>query len=202
MLSFGFTAEALDGPEWRDSHFLRLKSDVQALLRELTGRRDFECASTTRNGLHPGKTAAVMLDGVEIAYFGAIDPRVAKAFDVRLPAYGCAMHLAQLPAHQFQRYRAPSKYPSTYRDLALVCDRDVQAFQIERGITGSVGALCTGVRTFDEYRGAQVPAGKKSLAVRVTLQRYDATITDEEADAAVDRALAELRERFGVTLRT
>jgi phenylalanyl-tRNA synthetase beta chain len=47
-----------------------------------------------------------------------------------------------------------------------------------------------------------VPAGKKSLAVRVTLQRYDATITDEEADAAVDRALAELGERFGVTLRT
>jgi phenylalanyl-tRNA synthetase beta chain len=202
MLAFGFSAEPLDEPEWRDTSFLRLKSDVEALLHELTGRRDFLYAPQRRNGFHPGKTAAVLLDGREVAYFGAIDPRVVKAFESRLPIYGCRVHLADLPAHRFELYRPPSKYPSTYRDLALVCDRDVEAAQIERGIAESAGTLCTSVRTFDEYRGSQVAPGKKSLALRVTLQRSDATITDEEADVAVERALAYVQERFGVTLRT
>lgn len=201
MLAFGFSAEPLDEPEWRDSHFLRLKSDVEALLHELTGRRDFEFAPDRRNGLHPGKTAAVLLDGREVAYMGAVDPRVVNAFDSRLPMYGCGIHLERLPEHRFALYEPPSKYPSTYRDLALVCDPDVQAAQIERTIAQSIGTLCTGVRTFDEYRGAQIAAEKKSLAVRIMLQRSDATITDEEADVAVERALEELKGRFGVTLR-
>jgi phenylalanyl-tRNA synthetase beta chain len=124
------------------------------------------------------------------------------AFDVKFPAYGCWVYLERIPEYTWPAYRPPSKYPSTYRDLALVCDVEVPAAQIEHAIAQSIGSLCTGVRTFDEYRGAQVPPGKKSLAVRVTLQRTDATITDEEADVAVERALAMLSERFSVTLRT
>jgi phenylalanyl-tRNA synthetase beta chain len=65
-----------------------------------------------------------------------------------------------------------------------------------------LGTLCTGVAAFDEYRGPQVGEGRKSLAVRVTLQRFDTTITDEEADAAIARVLDAMRERFGATIRT
>jgi len=84
----------------------------------------------------------------------------------------------------------------------LVLDVDVPAARVESVIAKSIGPLCTNVRTFDEYRGAQIPPDKKSLAVRVTLQRSDATITDEEADAAIARALSALREQLGATLRT
>jgi phenylalanyl-tRNA synthetase beta chain len=202
MLSFGFTAEPGNEPPWRDSHFLRLKSDAAALMHALTGRRDFEFTPDARNGAHPGKTAAMLLDGREVAYLCQVDPRMQAAFDVKFPAYGCWVYLERIPEYTWPAYRPPSKYPSTYRDLALVCDVEVPAAQIEHAIAQSIGALCTGVRTFDEYRGAQVAPGKKSLAVRVTLQRTDATITDEEADVAVERALAMLSERFSVTLRT
>jgi phenylalanyl-tRNA synthetase beta chain len=58
------------------------------------------------------------------------------------------------------------------------------------------------VRTFDEYRGSQIAAEKKSLAVRVTLQKRDTTITDEEADAAIATALTALQTQLGATLRT
>ena len=199
--AFTFTAEPLDEPEWRDAHFLELKSDTIALLHELTGRRDFEFAADVRKGLHPGKTAAVLLDGREIATMGAIDPRLTGEFEVRLPAYGSWIYLERIPEYAQPLYRPPSKFPSTYRDLALLCDPDVPAARVEAVIAKSIGDLCTGVRTFDEYRGAQVPGDKKSLAVRATMQRPDATITDPEADAAIERALQTLREELNVTLR-
>ncbi|MDQ6823460.1 MAG: hypothetical protein M3Z07_03060, partial [Candidatus Eremiobacteraeota bacterium] len=200
-LAFGFTAEPTADPQWRDSHFLRVKGDCEALIHALTGRRDFDVVRDVRNGLHPGKTAVLMVDGHEFATIGRIDPRVAKAFDVRLPVYFASIFLENIPDYTTPRYRVPSKFPSTYRDLALLCNVDVPAAQIERSIRSSLGTLCTSARVFDEYRGAQVPEGRKSIAVRITLQRDDATITDAEADAAVARALDVLRDEIGVALR-
>lgn len=202
MVAFSFTAEPLDEPEWHDTHFLRQKGEVEELLHTLTGRRDFEFAPDKRNGLHPGKTAAILLDGREVAFMGQSDPRVAAAFGVRLPVYNCGIYLERIPEYRWPRYSPPSKYPSTYRDLALLCDFDLPAAAVERAIADAVGDLCTGVRTFDEYRGSQVGNDKKSLAVRTTLQKFDSTITDEEADKAMALALDALRERLGVTLRT
>ena len=202
MVAFGFSAQPTGEPDYRDSHFLRLKGDAEELLHALTGRRDFEFAPDTRNGMHPGKTAAILLDGREIAYMGQNDPRVTAAFDVRLPVYGCAMYLERIPEYRSPRYNPPSKYPSTYRDLALLCDLQTSAAAVERTIASTLGEICTGVRSFDEFRSAQIGEDKKSLAVRVTLQKRDSTITDEEADAAIRRALDVLRERFGAILRT
>jgi phenylalanyl-tRNA synthetase beta chain len=200
-LSFGMTVQPSNEPEWRDSNFLRLKGDTEALMAALTGRRDFEAVPDVRNALHPGKTAVLLLDGREVASFGAVDPRVSRAFDVRLPAYFANVYLDKIPEYRIPRYSPPSKFPSTYRDLALVCDLETPAAAISRTIEKAIGVLCTGVRAFDEYRGPQVPSGKKSLAIRVTLQKRDATITDEEADVAMTRALEALRDEAGATLR-
>jgi phenylalanyl-tRNA synthetase beta chain len=202
MAAMSFTADPIEEPAWRDSHFLRLKSDVEALLHALTGRHDFEFVPDKREGLHPGKTAAILLDGREIAFMGQTDPRVSNAFDVRRPVYGCGIYLERVPEYRSIVYAAPPKYPSTYRDLAVVCDVDVAATTVEKVIREAIGMLCKGVRTFDEYRGSQVPADKKSLAIRVMMQRSDATITDAEADAAVERALKALHEQLNATLRT
>lgn len=200
-LAFGFTAQPVEEPNWRDNHFTDLKADCEALLRALTGRREYTVTSDVRNGLHPGKTAVLMIDGHEVANVGRVDPRVQKAFDLRLPAYFCSLYLENVPDFAPAKYVPPSKYPSTYRDVALLCDFDLPAERVERVIRESIGALCTGVRTFDEYRGAQVDAGRKSLAVRITLQKPDATITDAQADEAVRRALDALRDNLGVLLR-
>jgi phenylalanyl-tRNA synthetase beta chain len=200
-LAFGFTAEPLDEPAWRDSHFLRLKGDCERLVTALTGRTDIEVARDTRNGLHPGKTAVVLLDGREVANVGAVDPRLLKSFDVRLPAYAASIYIENIPDYRVPRYVPPSKFPSTYRDLALLCDLEVPAQSIERVLRRALAPLVRSVAVFDEYRGAQVPDGKKSLAVRAVLQRDDATITDEEADRAMSAALAALRDEAGATLR-
>ncbi len=96
---------------------------------------------------------------------------------------------------------SPSRFPSTYRDLALVVATSLHARAIERAVSDVLGGLCTGVAVFDEYRGTQVGDNRKSLAVRITMQRFDTTITDEEADAAIARVLDAMRERFGATIR-
>ena len=96
---------------------------------------------------------------------------------------------------------APSKFPAVSRDLALVVAPGIAATDIERAArAGGNGALAD-VRVFDEYRGPQVGDDKKSVALRVTLQRSDATLTDAEADAHVAAILASLRERCGATIR-
>ncbi|HKE36550.1 MAG TPA: phenylalanine--tRNA ligase subunit beta [Candidatus Baltobacteraceae bacterium] len=197
VATFGFTVEAADEPSWHDTPFLRLKGDCEALLRRITGR-SAEVSRDVRAGFHPGKTAVLIVDGHEVAHLGRIDPRATAAAGVRFPAYACTVMLDRLPDYRIPQYAPPSKFPSTYRDLALEVDLELTAADVERSVAETLGPMCTGVRVFDEYRGPQVQTGHKSVAVRITLQRFDATITDEEADAAIERVLAALRERGAV----
>jgi phenylalanyl-tRNA synthetase beta chain len=200
QLAFGFAAEPLDEPDWHDSHFLRLKGDVEALLRAIAGI-EVETARDVRGGYHPGKSAVAMWKGSEVAAFGKIDPRLTKAFGDRLSLYLSVIYLDRIPEYQRPIYRPPSRFPSTYRDLAIVVDLDVDAERIRSVVRRAIGELCTGVTVFDEYRGPQVGEGKKSIAVRATMQRFDTTITDEQADTAVARAVAAVREELGGTIR-
>ena len=198
--AFAFTAEPLDDPPWRDSHFLRLKGDCEAFLRKVTGC-DATAAPQVCDGFHPGKTATMTVAGRNVATLGRIDPRLAHDFDVRLPVYICRLELEALPEYAVPRYHPPSRFPSTYRDLALVVGLDVSAADVEATTARALGSICTHVRVFDEYRGPQAGQERKSLAIRVTLARFDTTITDEEADVAIARALEALRADLGATIR-
>jgi phenylalanyl-tRNA synthetase beta chain len=200
VLTFGFTTQPVDEPAWSDANFLRLKGDCEALLRAVTGR-GVEVSRDERRGFHPGKTAVLMIDGREVANLGRVDPRLTASYDVRLPTYLCNIYLDGFPDYKQPRYKAPSKFPSTYRDLALIVAPDTGAAEIERTVASVLGDLCSSVRVFDEYRGPQIGEDKKSLAVRAVLQRFDATITDEEADAAMKRVLDALRNELGAAIR-
>jgi phenylalanyl-tRNA synthetase beta chain len=201
LLGFGFSAPPGEEPPWRDSSFLKLKGDCEALLREVTGEH-VEIEPGAHPGFHPGRAGSIVIGGRTVGVIGGVDPRRSDARDLQATAYLCLIEIAALPPHRTPRYRPPSRFPSTYRDLALVVDDSVLARDIERAIGDALGPLATRIAVFDEYRGPQVREGKKSLAVRVMLQRYDATITDEEADAAVASMLPALHEKLGATIRT
>src|SRR6185437_1389864 len=168
--------------------FLRIKGDVYEVIRRMVGRAP-GLVRDVRDGFHPGKTAGLFLEEREVATFGKVDPRYAKALDIPFSVYLANVYIDVLPDYVPPDYVAPSKYPSTYRDLALTVSLETTATLVEQTIVLAIGDLCTAVRVFDEYRGPQVGEDKKSLAVRITLQRADATITDEEADAAIAKAL-------------
>jgi len=187
-------------PPWCDSGFLTFKGESQALLRGLAGR-DAEAVPAALPGWHPGKTAELRVDETGAATIGAIDPRLLAAFEVEARVYAGWMTLATLPAYHVPRYAAPSRYPPVARDLALIVAPDVAATEIERAVRASGNGAIADVRVFDEYRGPQIEDGKKSIAVRVVLQRSDATLTDADADAHIAAVRAALGERFGAKIR-
>jgi phenylalanyl-tRNA synthetase beta chain len=200
-LAFGFAADPIDEPAWHDTHFLRLKGDCEALLARVGGQKA-EISRADVPWLHPGKSATLSIGGSPVVSFGRLDPRLGKAFDLRLPVYVAFGSLLALPEGTTPRYRPPSKFPGTSRDVALSVALGVTAGDVEKIIAQTLGDECTSVRVFDEYRGPQAGEGRKSLAVRIALQRFDGTITDEQADAAIARALDALQRELGAAIRT
>jgi phenylalanyl-tRNA synthetase beta chain len=200
MCAFLAVEPERDEPAWRDSAFLELSGDASALLRSLTGRAP-EPARTAAPELHPGKTAALRLEGRDVVVAGALNPKLAAAFDVGGNVYAGLFKLEDIPACVLPTYTAPSRFPPIERDLAVVVAPEIGAAQLSGAVRASGGTLVREVRVFDEYRGPQVGEGLKSVAVRIVLQRTDATLTDADADAQMELVLASLK-RLGATIRS
>jgi len=201
MVAWLFAAPAVSGePEWRDAGFLDFKGESLAFLRALAGR-DGEAVSARRDELHPGKTASLLVDGRDVATIGAIDPRLLAVYEIAGRVYAGIARMADIPTYRVARYKPASRYPSVERDLALIVAPEIPAMDIEHAARAGGDGVLTDVRVFDEYRGPQVESGKKSIAVRVVLQRDDATLTDAEADRHVAAILASLAERCGAKIR-
>lgn len=180
--------------------FGRLKSDLLALLRRVTGA-DARVEPGAYASLHPGKTAALRVGETLVGYVGVVDPRLARAYGVPDDAALATLFVEALPAKTVRQYAEPSKFPPVDRDLAVVVPLGVLAGDLTAAVRAAEG-LVRAAAVFDEYRGPQVGEGKKSLALRIVLQSDETTLTDEAAEAALGRIVAALRERFGATPRT
>ena len=191
----------VEEPAWRDAGFLAFKGESEALVRALTGAIP-QSVTASAPGWHPGKSASLLVDGNDVALVGAVDPRLLAAAEVDARVYAGWMRFADLPAARVATYRATSRFPAVARDLAVVVGPEMPAIEIERAIRATPDGAIASVAVFDEYRGPQIPDGRKSVAVRVTFQRPDATLTDDDADAENAAILERLRERCGATIRT
>jgi phenylalanyl-tRNA synthetase beta chain len=195
-----YAARKREEPAWHDAEFLTFKGEAQAIVRAITGR-DAESVTGRTLFLHPGKTGVLIVAGKDVATVGAVDPRLLAAYGIEQPVYAGVMRNANVPAYAVPRYRPASRFPSVERDLALVVAPELPAAEVEHAVAAAGGDVVRRCAVFDEYRGPQVSDGRKSLAVRVTFQREDATLTDAEVDGHVARILAGLRERFGAEIR-
>jgi phenylalanyl-tRNA synthetase beta chain len=150
-------------------------------------------ARTTHELLHPGKAART-----PHGWLGELHPQVLEgawgAFELDLDALTKA-------APATVSYTEISPYPEVRQDLAFVVDDDVPASELTAAIRAAAGGELRSVEPFDEYRGAQVGAGKRSLAFRVAFGSPERTLTDAEATAVRERIVAALADRFGAVLR-
>ena len=142
---------------------------------------------------HPGRCARLTLrDGTLAGHAGELHPRVVAALE--LPARTCAAEVdldalvaaapAVVPAAGL------STHPVALRDVALVVDESVPAAHVEAALRAGAGPLLEQVRLFDQYRGDQVGAGRRSLAYHLVLRAPDRTLTGDEADAVRAAAVA------------
>jgi phenylalanyl-tRNA synthetase beta chain len=139
---------------------------------------------------HPGRCGAVVLDGRQLGYLGELHPTVVAGakIDGRLVAFEIDIEPV-LAAARVARATPLPRYPSVERDLVVVVEETVAAGAIHAAIKEVEGDLLEQVRAFDEYRGAQVADGHKSVAFALTFRSPERTLTDAE----VDRVMAEIR---------
>jgi len=150
---------------------------------------------------HPGRCAALRVDGVVVGHAGELHPAVCADFDV--PKRTCALELdlSAVPLPGLTPAPRLSNFPPALIDVALVVPSDVPAAEVEKSIVDGAGPLLESIRLFDVYTGAQVGEGRKSLAYKLVLRAPDRTLTAEEAVAARDAAVAVAAQRHGAVLR-
>jgi phenylalanyl-tRNA synthetase beta chain len=183
------------------------KADVTALLAALGF--DAAKAQVVREApawFHPGRSAALKLGPkVTLAHFGEVHPATLAMMDVAGPVAAFEVFLEVIPA---QKRKSLAKPPlealdllPVRRDFAFVLDAKVPAGDVVRAALGADKKLIANVSVFDLFEGQALGPGKKSLALEVTLQPREKTLTDAEIDAVAQRIVAEVAKATGGQIR-
>ena len=151
---------------------------------------------------HPGRCAAVVMDGRQLGYIGELHPSVVAAakLDGRLVAFEIDVE-PLLAAARIPRAQPLPRFPAVERDLAVVVEETVAAGAILASIKESGGDHLEEARAFDEYRGAQVPEGHKSIAFTLTFRSPERTLTDAEVDKVMSEIKLGLEKRHRARFR-
>jgi phenylalanyl-tRNA synthetase beta chain len=156
---------------------------------------------------HPGRSATLQLGPKNvIGAFGEIHPGTLEAIGAPGPIAAFELHLDDIPAPKLRSTKAKTKLDLSelmpvQRDFAFLADRSVKAADIVKAAASAERALVTDVGVFDVYQGKGIPEGKKSVAIYVTLQPREKTLTEAEIDAASGKIIAEVAKKTGATLR-
>jgi len=150
---------------------------------------------------HPGRCAEVLIDDVVIGHAGQLHPAVIER--TGLPKGTCALelNLDAIPVIERAIIPSVSPYPAVFQDLALVVEDAVTAASVADAVREGAGELLEDIALFDVYTGPQVGEGRKSLAFALRFRAADRTLTEDEASAARDAAVARAGEVLGAVLR-
>ncbi|MDQ1486999.1 MAG: phenylalanyl-tRNA synthetase beta chain [Actinomycetota bacterium] len=153
---------------------------------------------------HPGRCAALRVDGVLVGHAGELHPRVVESLGLPPRTVAAELDLDGIvgAAHGLPLAPTLSTYPLASSDVALVVPAGVPAAGVEAALRIGAGPFLESVRLFDVYVGPGVPEGSRSLAYRLSMRAPDHTLTADEANAIRDAAVAEAGRRVGATLRT
>ena len=183
--------------------FFTLKGELEGIFAGLRLKKASYHAVKDNPSYHPGRCAAVVIDGMEVGVMGQVHPLVAKNYGIDTDVYCAEISFTKLLQCRLPdaTYSPLPKYPAVTRDLALICDEAVTVAQAEEVITAAAGKLLRDVKLFDIYRGVGVPEGKKSMAFSLELRADDRTLTDTDSEGVVTKVLNNLKEKLNATLR-
>ncbi len=178
------------------------KGVLEALLHDL-GVHDWTLGGVPPGPFHPGRSAQVVVGGRPVGVIGEIHPRVAQTLDIdgRVAVVVVGLGSLMEAADRRVALREPPRFPPVRRDLAFVVAEATPAGAVQQALEEAAGDLLGACVLFDVFRGGALSAGTKSLAFAVDFRAPDRTLTDEEAQAAVDRIVARLTKEHGASLR-
>jgi phenylalanyl-tRNA synthetase beta chain len=183
--------------------FLEAKGVLEGILAVLgLGPQAVWTSHPSASFLHPGKAAAIQLGSSGIGALGEIHPDLRE--ELELPPF----LVFELDFGRMVQYaprelkvRSLPRFPSVERDLALVVDEEFPAQRIIDWVRDLNHSLIEDVQVFDQYRGAPIPDGKKSLAYTISYRAEDRTLTDAEVKTLHEELIARIGAVFGAELR-
>jgi phenylalanyl-tRNA synthetase beta chain len=182
--------------------FHDLKGDVESLLA-LGGepqRWRFDADGLPR-WLHPGRGARLLRDDAVAGYLGELHPDISAALDLPAGVLLAEFDLDLLSQRRLPQARPVPRFPAVRRDLAVEVADDLPWAAVERSVRRALGERLAEVRLFDQYQGPGLDPDRKSLAMGLILQDASRTLTDEEVDSCVKRALSALEKDCAARLR-
>ena len=155
------------------------------------------------NWMHPGRTAAVLVNGEQFGYLGEVHPAVCENYSIKTKVYVAVINIAALieNADLVTVYKALPKYPATTRDISMLVKDEVFVSQIEKVIKSKAGKHLESVTLFDVYKGNQIPEGMKSVSYSLTFRAEDRTLVDEDVSGAMKKVLDALEKELEAVLR-
>lgn len=188
--------------------FYTIKGAVEEILEE-AGIEDYEVKACTDSSIfgefeayHPGRCAVITKENTPIAIFGELHPQTLENYEIGTRAYAAKLNIPEMisVSKTEKTFKSLPKYPATTRDLSVVCDENIPAAEIEKIIKNAVGKILEKVMLFDVYQGKQIAEGKKSVSYSISMRSHEGTLTDEQADSAMKKAVKALAE-IGAELR-
>lgn len=183
--------------------FLESKGVIEGILDLLGMGETVAWSRATNTFLHPGRAAAFGMGDKKLGYVGQIHPDVSDALGV--PPF----LLFELDFEGLLQYaprqiiaRSLPRFPSVERDFALVVEREFPSRQIMSWIKNRGEALIESVEVFDQYLGPPIPAGKKSLAYKISYRADDRTLTDSEVNTLHHNLVDQIATLFGAQVRS
>ncbi|MBR4289542.1 MAG: phenylalanine--tRNA ligase subunit beta, partial [Oscillospiraceae bacterium] len=183
--------------------FFTLKGELEAILKGLRIKKASYTAVKDNPSYHPGRCAKVTIDGTDVGFMGQVHPLVCKNYGIDAEVYCAEINFNQLFDMQLPEptYTPLPKYPSVWRDLAVVCDEALTVAEVEAVMTAAAGKLLRSIRLFDIYRGTGIAEGKKSVAFSLELRADDRTLTDTDSEGVITKVLRALKDKLNIDLR-
>lgn len=181
--------------------------DAKGLLENILGslaieRLKFE-AVEPEPYFHPGKSCRVYSGEELLGLFGELHPTVQENYGFEKPVYYFELNFEQLVTFSadVSSVSPPPRFPDTFRDIAMLVGDEIASGAIVECIRGNRIPEMEGVEIFDLYKGSSIPAGQKSIAVRVRYRSNERTLTDEEVNRLHQRVVANLQKKINITIR-
>lgn len=208
----GIRSGSWHGRHWSDRNANRpvdaydVKADVLAVLESCGGPTQPQITRDAPSWYHPGRSGVMRLGAKVLARFGEIHPALLADLKIDFPVVGFEVFLDAVPAARKKTTARPlltlSPFQPVSRDFAFIVDAGTESETLIRAARGAHKTLITAVDIFDVYQGKGVDPDKKSIALSVTLQPQDKTLTDAEIETITKDIVDNVTAKTGALLRS
>lgn len=212
VIAAGIRSGSNASKHWADENASRavdvydVKADAMAALAACGAPSDnAQVGLDAPEWYHPGRSASLRLGKNVLAYFGEIHPAVLQEMSIKGVVCGFEIFLDNIPTKRKQgtakKLLAISPFQPVSKDFAFIIEDDAKADDIVRAAKSADKKLISNVTVFDIYRGQGVDDGKKSVAITVTLQPSDKTLSEKEMEDTMNKIIDTVQQKTGSTLR-